>query len=210
MTASRSRTAPKRPAPGKGYPEATRAKVVAQLEADGMAATHAATGIPKTTLGRWARAAGVDLGDLARARTASATATRVARSAEVAASTVDLLEQHIGQAGHFLGVVAGINAAAADAIIALDPDLVTMVSTLAGPVPVVTDKAVADLVKIAKTLESLPLAVRDAEGMVTRAIHDLQLLRGEATERGEVVVEFAVPRPIPSATVVVEHPRPPE
>ena len=38
--------------------------------------------------------------------------------------------------------------------------------------------------------------MRDAEGILTRAIHDLQLLNGEATERGELVVDFAVPRPV--------------
>ncbi|MEG1971273.1 MAG: hypothetical protein RR101_14270, partial [Burkholderiaceae bacterium] len=58
-----------------------------------------------------------------------------------------------------------------------------------------------ELVKAATALSGLGLSVRDAEGVLTRAIHDLQLLNGEATERGTVVVEFTIPRPTEPATV---------
>ena len=186
------------------YTEADKAKALAMLEAGGMAATHRATGIPKSTLNRWAKAAGVDLGDQARTRTKVATEAVRARAAEVKLNTVELLEGHLAQAGHFLATIAGINAQAADAIADLDPDLIAYVSTMAGPKAVINDANTSSLVKRADALALLPLAVRDAEGIVTRAIHDLQLLRGEATERGDLRVEFAIPRPVaPSGPIPV-------
>lgn len=190
-----------------GYPEATRAKALALLERDGMAATHKATSIPKPTLTRWAKAAGIDLGEQARARTSNATEAVRARAAEVTANTVELLEGHIAQAGHYLGTLAGVNARAAQLIAAADPDTITINQGIAGPYAVVTDPAAQELGKVALALAGLPLAPRDAEGILTRAIHDLQLLKGEATERGDLRVEFNVPRP-PSSTsaTVVEVP----
>lgn len=181
----------------KPYPEATKAKALAQLEAEGMAATHAATGVPKATLSRWAKAAGIDLDEQARQRTAAATATVRARAAEVTAGTVELLEQHIAQAGEYLATVAGVNARAAQLIAGADPDLIKIATGIAGPYAVVEDADAQEVSKVALALAGLPLAVRDAEGLLTRAIHDLQLLRGEATERGELLVEFNVPRPTP-------------
>ena len=188
----------------KPYPEATKAKALAQLEAEGMAATHAATGVPKATLSRWAKAAGVDLEEQARQRTAAATEAVRARAAEVTAGTVELLEQHIAQAGEYLATVAGVNALAAQLITRADPAGIEVNVGMAGPYAVVTDEQAAEVSKVALALAGLPLAVRDAEGLLTRAIHDLQLLRGEATERGELVVEFNVPRPTPPAGDVPE------
>lgn len=197
-----SRTGTKRATP---YDEATKAKALAQLEAEGMAATHAATGIPKGSLGRWAKAAGLDLGAQARARTAAATEHVRARSAEVAVSTVAQLEAHLAQAGDYLVTVAGVNALAARALAQLDPEKIGRTATLGGFVYTVDDPLADGLVKLAAAIDTLPLAVRDAEGMVTRAIHDLQLLKGEATERGTLRVEFAVPRPTASTEPVPEY-----
>lgn len=182
---------------GQPYPEATKAKALAMLEADGMAEAHRRTKVPKATLSRWARAAGVDLGEQARQRTAAATEAVRARSAEVSASTVELLEQHIAQAGEYLATVVGVNALAAQRIAGADPDLIKINVGVAGPYAVVEDADAQEVSKVALALAGLPLAVRDAEGLLTRAIHDLQLLRGEATERGELLVEFNVPRPTP-------------
>jgi hypothetical protein len=183
--------------PGQPYDEGTRAKAVAQLEAEGMAATHASTGIPKATLSRWAKDAGVDLEGAAQDRTRAAAATVRARAAEVTASVVEQLEAHVAQAGDFLGTVAGVNAYAARLLAGMDPDKLKRVQTLAGTAIVVEDPDVDEVLRVAEAIGSLPLATRDAEGILTRAIHDLQLLKGEATERGELVVEFAVPRPQP-------------
>lgn len=186
------------------YDEATRAKALASLESKGMAETHRRTGIPKSTLTRWAKAAGVDVGEQARARTANATDAVRARAAEVKLSTVELLEQHIAQAADYLSTVAGVNALAAQLIARTDPDNITVQIGMAGPYAVVTDAQAAEVSKVALALAGLPLAVRDAEGVLTRAVHDLQLLRGEATERGELVVEFNVPRPTMTAEPVLE------
>jgi len=182
--------------PGTPYDEATKAKAVAQLEAEGMAATHADTGIPKATLSRWAKAAGIDLEGQAQDRTRAAAATVRARAAEVTASVVEQLEQHVAQAGDFLGTVAGVNAYAARLLAQVDPDKLVRYATIAGDKVRVEDPDVDEVLRVAEAIGALPLATRDAEGLLTRAIHDLQLLKGEATERGELVVEFTVPRPI--------------
>ena len=180
---------------GRPYPPKVKAEALEVLQAEGMAAAHKATGVPKPTLTRWAKAAGIDVGELARARTANATEAVRARAAEVTASTVELLEAHVAQAGDYLGTLAGVNALAARLIAGVDPAKLQRVTTLAGTTIAVDDDEVDDVVKVAQALAGLPLAARDAEGILTRAIHDLQLLKGEATERGELVVEFTVPRP---------------
>lgn len=182
--------------PGQPYDEATKAKALAVLEASGMAEAHRRTKVPKATLSRWAKAAGVDLGEQARARTATATEAVRARAAEVTAGVVEQLEQHVAQAGDYLGTVAGVNALAARLLAGMDPANIERYATIAGDRVRVTDADVDEVLRVAEALGSLPLAVRDAEGVLTRAIHDLQLLKGEATERGELVVEFSVPRPV--------------
>lgn len=192
---------------GQPYPEATKRKALAVLEADGMAAAHRATKVPKATLHRWAKGAGIELHDDARRRTAAATEAVRARAAEVKLGTVELLEQHIAQAGDYLATVAGVNALAAQLIARADPDTISIATGIAGPYAVVSDAQASEVSKVALALAGLPLAVRDAEGLLTRAVHDLQLLRGEATERGELVVEFNVPRPTPGDTTVVDQPR---
>lgn len=207
----RERPAPKtRKAPARRttpYTEEERAEALRLVESQGTAHAHRATGIPKQTLSRWSAAARIDTHGAARARTASATEATRARAAEVRLSTVEILEGHIAQAGHYLATLAGVNARAAQLIAAADPDTITIATGLAGPYAVVTDPEASELAKVALALAGLPLAPRDAEGILTRAIHDLQLLKGEATERGELVVEFQVPRPsATTATHVIELP----
>lgn len=208
--ARRARSATKRARPmrrGKGgtYSDAQRTEALRLVATQGMAHAHKVTGVPKSTLSRWAKAAGVDTEGTARQRTAAATEAVRARAATVRLSTVELLEAHIAQAGQYLATVAGANAHAADLIAGLDPDLIEERATIAGPVYLATDPDALAAQKVAAALAGLPLAPRDAEGLLTRAIHDLQLLKGEATERGELVVEFGVPRPNPGATRVVDQ-----
>lgn len=196
---------------GKGrrttpYSVEQRAEALRLLETEGTAHAHKVTGVPKPTLTRWAKAAGIDTGEVARRRTASATEAVRARAAEVKATTVELLEGHLAQAGTFLTTIAGVNARAAQLIASGDPGLIEVKVGMGGPYAVLRDGSeAAELGKVALALDGLPLAVRDAEGIVTRAIHDLQLLAGEATERGELIVEFGgIPRPDPSSVEVVE------
>lgn len=206
-TRASSRT-PAKASPGRRYTDEQRAEALRLVEGQGTAHAHKVTGVPKPTLTRWAKAAGLDTGEAARRRTAAATEAVRARAAEVKLSTVDLLEAHIAQAGEYLRTVAGVNARAAQLIAGGNPDTITMAVGMAGPYAVLApDSEAAELGKVALALAGLPLAPRDAEGILTRAVHDLQLLRGEATERGELVVEFNVPRPHPGDTPVVEQPR---
>lgn len=189
------------------YTDEQKAQAVSLCTEQGTAAAHRELGVPKSTLSRWCKAAGVDLTAAALERTRAAAQHTRARSAEVSASTVELLEQHIAQAGDYLATVAGVNALAARRIIDADPDTIAVERGLNGPYAVLGDKQAQEVAKVALALAGLPLAARDAEGILTRAIHDLQLLRGEATERGELVVEFNVPRPAANSdrdAVVVE------
>lgn len=181
---------------GQPYDEAAKAAALEVLEAEGMAEAHRRTGVPKATLHRWAKAAGLDLEGDAQDRTRAAAAAVRQRAVEVTAGTVAQLEAHIAQAGDLLATVAGVNAYAARLIASVDPDKVKRTATLGGFVYTVDDPDVDEVIRVAGAIGDLPLAVRDAEGILTRAIHDLQLLKGEATERGELVVEFAVPRPV--------------
>lgn len=208
--ATRARSTTKRatPPPRKGprgaYSEEQRAEALRLVEEHGTAHAHRVTGVPKGTLSRWTKAAGIDTTVVDRRRTAAATEAVRARSAEVKAGTLELLEEHIAQAGEYLRTVAGVNALAAQRIAEADPDLIKIATGDAGPYAVVEAPEAAEAAKVALALDGLPLAVRDAEGILTRAIHDLQLLRGEATERGEFLVEFNVPRPAPPSGDVPE------
>lgn len=197
--------------PGTPWPAATREEAVTLLREEGMAAAHDVTGVPKATLSKWAKTEGIELDEAARARTANAVEAVRERAARVKVDTVTLLEDHLGEAGSYLTAIVTANAAAAEAIAGLsDEQLVAIVDEETGEVRIaITDEGVARSKKLALALDGLPLAVRDAEGIVTRAIHDLQLLRGEATERGELVVEFGgIPRPNPRTVEVDQHAEP--
>ena len=194
---ARARSKPPKRKPGQPYDEATRAAALELVEAEGMAEAHRRTKVPKATLSRWARDAGIDLEGAAQDRTRAAAATVRARAVEGTVGVVEQLEQHVAQAGDLLSTVAGVNAYAARLLAGIDPAKLKRQATIAGSIVVVEDPDVDEVLRVAEAIGSLPLAVRDAEGILTRAIHDLQLLKGEATERGELVVEFAVPRPQP-------------
>lgn len=184
--------------PVKSYPPEVKAAALARMRTHGLAAVHDLTDIPKPTLSRWAREANVDLGTMARQRTEDATLAVRARLAEARVTTMAMLEQHLADAGHYLAQVAEANAVAAQAIAQAPPEAFERKVGLMGPYVIVTDEAAAQAADRAMALAGLPLSVREAEGIVTRAVHDLQLLKGEATERGELTVTFAgagIPRP---------------
>lgn len=186
------------------WPDKVKAEALTLLREEGMAAAHDVTSVPKATLSRWAKAEGIDLDEGARQRTATAAQAVRERAERAKLDTVKLLEDHIGEAGSYLSAIVTANAAAAEAIAGLSDEALTVTVDDDGNVSVaVKDEGTARLRKLAMVLDTLPLAVRDAEGIVTRAIHDVQLLRGEATERGELVVEFGgIPRPDPGAVEV--------
>lgn len=110
-------------------------------------------------------------------------------------STAERLEQLIASAGSYLATTTSANDDAAALIAALDPERISLEVGLSGPYAVVEDAAAQAAQRRAMALASLPLETRDAVGILTRAIHDLQLLTGQATERGDLLVQFGVPRP---------------
>ena len=180
------------PAPRTPYDVEVRERALALVQVDGLAAAHAATGVPKATLSRWAREAGVDVPGGTEQRRAAGQA----RAERMRAALLDHLEEAALAAADYQLAVTTANLDAARAIqeacragAQLVADPVTGDLTLDDPVA-------AAAIRRARLLNAL-LPVRDAVGVTTRAVHDLQLLRGEATERAAVNVVFAVPRPVP-------------
>jgi len=161
-----------------------------------MAAAHASTRIPKPTLHRWAKAAGVDLGDLARAQTANASAAVSARAAEAKMTTAVRLEQILAQQLEALHLLGGFEVAALSAL--RDNGDLGYEPSIGGPVTVPTDVETRDHLARAR-LATETVMKRDVVGAATRAIHDLALLAGDATERGDLRVTFGVPRSDPRA-----------
>lgn len=189
----------------RSYPPAVKAEAIKRMGTHGIAATHDMMDIPKSTLSSWARDANIDTGAVARRQTEAATVALRARVAQAKLSTVAMLEQHLADYGEFLRQVGQANVDAVQAIVEAGPDAIERKIGLAGPYVVVTDTTAAAAADLAMALAGLPLSIRDAEGIVTRAIHDLQLLKGEATERGEVVIEFSgMPRPRPAEVEIVK------
>ncbi len=196
-----------RPRRGKrvSYTDEEKAAAIHLMDSHGIAAANDMLDIPRQTLSDWARAANLDLSAVAVKRVEGAHLALKARVAERKLATVAMLEDHLGNFGHYLGRIAEANAAAAEALVEAGPESLERKMGLTGSYVVTTDTTAADAANMALALAGLPLNVREAEGVVTRAIHDLQLLKGEATERGEIQVQFrGVPRPDPTTVEVVQ------
>lgn len=196
------REAPHRPR--TAYPPEQKAAAVAMMRGSGIAATHRATGVPKGTLSGWARAAGIDLGEAARARTAAATAHVEAAVAEVKLTTVNrlerILEAELDTHADRLELERALSrqlarVLAGDLVDADDHPFRLMRGESAATVMLRDPDG--DLAQLVGALELLNATSpkRDTVGAWTRAVHDLALLRGEATERGDVLVTFGIPRP---------------
>ena len=173
--------------------ERDRALEAMQLEgpAGGIAGAHRATGIPKGTLSRWAKEAGIDLGARARARTAAAGEAVAAKAAEVRITTVERLERILEQQLTTLALMGELEQRATARVL---ESPIRWESSIAGPVAVPCDyEAEEALGRL--DLITRRIVKRDVVGAATRAIHDLQLLKGDATERGSIVVRFGIPRP---------------
>lgn len=182
----------------KAYPDEVRERALEVMRVDGLAAAHEATGVPKATLSRWGRDAGVDLGAaVERSRAASS-----ARAAQLADTTVGRLEYILDLS---TTVISRHMEALADVAELDDDDLGRWSAELGRFIPPDDRSATSKALRRQQLLASSGVPLRDLVGVTTRAIHDLQLLRGEATERGEVSVSFAVPRPDPSTVVVVQQ-----
>ena len=183
---------------GRQYDDATRERALELMRDAGLAAAHHQLGIPKQTLSRWAKAGGVDLGEIVN-RTRAGTA---ARAAQLAETTVDRLEYVLDLATTTL---TRSLEALADVVELDDEDLGVWSDELERFVPPEDARATAAAMRRQQLIMSTGVPLRELVGVTTRAIHDLALLKGEATERGEIAVTFHVPRPQPQTVVVVEQ-----
>lgn len=205
-TSSAARSAPKRatPAkrPGASYDERERLVALDFVVTSGIAGAHKATGIPKATLSRWAKAAGIDLEAQARDRTRAATAALEAAAAEASLTTVARLEHvlELELTTHArlveLEAAASASMAAAIASVRAGEQPVEAQLGMMGTPYLVLRQPDSELGQLLGLLElGKTLAKRDVVGAWTRAVHDLALLKGDATERGTILVRFGIPRP---------------
>lgn len=149
------------------YTDEDRSKALALYTSDGLPAAHKTTGIPKQTITRWADRAGVMPGGAAGTAAEQTKAATDAHRVEVQARTAQARADLIPK----LALLAHR---------ALDFELEIIQKVRAG--------------------ENSPLPdgirLRDIVGSRTRAVHDLSLLMGEATERTENThAVFLAPRP---------------
>lgn len=198
--ASSTRSAPKRPRKaGTAYSDADRDRALEAMQLEGpeggIAGAHRATGIPKGTLSRWAREAGLNLGARARARTAAAGEAVAAKAAELRVSTVERLERILDDQLATLEALGQLERRAA--VAALNPEdgrhLIRVERSALGRTVELDDTTAAGALELARLVTG-SIVKRDVVGAATRAIHDLQLLKGDATERGAIVVRFGIPR----------------
>jgi transposase-like protein len=191
-TPKRARPAPVKRTPSGNYLKADRIRAVELVASAGIAEAHRLTEVPKATLSRWAKAAGVDVGEQARARTTAATAAVEAKVAEVKLTTVARLERVLEQQLRVEEELGNLELAGIAA--ARTGDLV-LEHSIAGT-RLVLEPTGPDAELVARARIALELSPkRDAVGARTRAVHDLNLLKGEATERGTILVRFGIPRP---------------
>lgn len=186
------------------YPADVKARALEDLaRTRDLAGVHARHDVSKSTLSRWAKAAGVDLAGPARERTATAHAATTAKVAEVRVTTTDRLERVLEAELATHGTRVHLEQALTrelDSALAGDLEARGEVFRLmrgdTGPTIMLRDPD-SHLAQLVAALELLNVTVpkRDTVGAWTRAVHDLNLLRGEATERGDVVVRFGIPRP---------------
>lgn len=180
----------------RSYTEEERRVALELIEAAGIAAAHGSTGIPKATLSRWAKAAGIELDEQTRARTRAATGAAEAKAAELKVTTVDRLERILDDQLATLEAIGKLERRAAEA--ALNPadgaHLLRVERSSIGRTVELDDDTAAGALALSR-LVSESITKRDVVGAATRAVHDLQLLKGDATERGAIVVRFGIPRP---------------
>jgi hypothetical protein len=175
------------------WPDDVRERALEVLRVDGLAAAHRATGVPKSTLTGWARGAGVDV----TAVTASQRRAGQARGAQLTAATVDRLDYTIDLAS--TGLIRRLEANA-DAGELTDDDLGEWSAELGRFLPA-NEHAATVMRRYAQL--TVGESTRDLSAALSRLIHDLDLLRGEATQRGALIVNFGIPRPVRPVDVPV-------
>lgn len=139
------------------WPDETRAAALEVLQARGLAAAHTETGVPRGTISLWADQAGIDRSAI----TERVSQQQAAAAKAVGAATTLKWAERKAELVQVLGDVALDSAYAQRAITQSIREYVE-----GGDLEVLEAASLGQLV-----------------GAGTRAIHDLQLLAGEATER---------------------------
>lgn len=184
----------KRPAKGKPapYDAAARSRALELYGSQGLAAAHRELGIPKPTIVRWARAAGISSAEQAAADKARTDAATRAAQAELARRIAE------GRAALVPKLVNVANMALDSTAAILEAQRAVERATAENEHGLVSSGLASrrDMVNAGPPLRAIV-------GAATRAIHDLQLLTGEDTERGaptgQVTVVFATPPAVGSA-----------
>ncbi len=177
-----------RSTPRNGKPNAHREEALDRLRTGASASSVADwAGVHRSTVTRWARAAGADPGTNTD-RTRAATA---ARAAQLTAATVTRLEYLIELASTAL--IRRLEAAA-DLAELRDNELGEWSSELGRFLPA-QGHAHAATVMRRYALVSAGEPTRELSTALSRCIHNLVLLRSHAIESGTLVVNFGIPRP---------------
>lgn len=168
----------------RNWPDHVRTKTLTIYADTGLAAAATATGVPKSTIRRWAEAAGVRH-DSARAVAQTREATEASRAANEF-SAVKAAEAHLRAVAH-----NGLIAAQLERMI-LEAALAVGREARESPLGSVSGATLA-------RLQSAMAGPRLTEvvGSRTRAVHDLRVLMGESTgEESEApMVVFTTPAP---------------
>lgn len=180
MTARKKPPAKKAPA---AYDAAARSRALELYGSEGLAAAHRELGIPKPTIVRWARAAGISSAEQAAADRARTEAATRAAQQELAVQIAK------GRAALVPKLVHVANAALDSVGARLEAQRAVEKATLDNEYGLVSGGLMAK-----RDAMEAGAPLRAVIGAATRAIHDLQLLTGEETERGttgQVTVVFA-------------------
>lgn len=184
---------PQRPAgkraSGPPYDARLKARALRQLERGAtIAETHRKTGVTKSTLSRWAKAAGIDVGAATRDRLANAAAANEELK-------LDVLSRLTRVRDYELTALESLAWSEATYAVAVEADSgIYWESGIAGPVAMPSSKDARDALARLMLLQR-GMHKRDLVGAVGLLVDKLELLAGKATERGELVVRFGIPRP---------------
>lgn len=205
------------------YSDDDRAAALEVLKAEGLPAAAASAGCSKSTIIRWARAAGLDPADYAERSTeqkrqaaAASVAARQARVVEERIALSDLLLKLAPTAGALLLDRLEEDRRTAERVAAAEERLEVAIGALAACADPPEDATPEVRKTFAEARKDARAAVSDARlvlsawrdsrakvpelvGVVTRAVHDHLALEGEAAEAATTPAGF---------TVVLSAPRP--
>lgn len=163
----------------------TRQAALDVYQREGLAAAAQQTGVPKSSLRRWAQDAGLDTNELA------------GENAERTRAAKDELTRRTTEARNAL--VPKL-AAAAHSALDVEMEILNATKEIQRLAVAAQKGEIEEVPKdVMRRLEyaTSGITIHEAVGARTRAIHDLQLLMGEATEQNDqgVTVVLAAPRP---------------